>query len=101
MPGTQDVTQCERCGARIRWTVTAKGLPQPVNADPDPTGNTAVYADVTGRLRSRGLTTERPTLEGAEWLAMPHAATCKVPPPRRRTGARPGRRSPSPYWRRP
>ncbi|WP_073754258.1 hypothetical protein [Streptomyces sp. CB03234] len=77
-----DVIPCPTCGARIRWTVTAAGKGLAVNADPDPAGNTAVYADVTGRLRSRGLTKERPTLEHAEWRAVPHIATCTAPRPR-------------------
>ncbi|NML55689.1 hypothetical protein HHL19_36280 [Streptomyces sp. R302] len=74
---------CPSCGAPIRWAVTAAGRRQAVNADPDPTGNTAVYTDGTGRLRVRTLTTERPSLEGAEWQAMPHVATCPRPQPRR------------------
>ncbi|MFE2600151.1 hypothetical protein ACFXCZ_27290 [Streptomyces sp. NPDC059396] len=96
-----DVTSCSYCFDPIRWTVTAKGLPLAVDASPDETGkgNTAVYADGTGRLRSRGLTRERPTLEHAEWRAIPHIATCKNPPlkqrslpapRRRRTAVRPG-----------
>lgn len=96
MPTEHDVARCERCGARIRWTVTATGKALPVDADPADDGNTAVYADGTGRLRSRGLSKERPTLEHAEWLAMPHFATCAVKPlpgaprpTRRRTGVRP------------
>jgi hypothetical protein len=64
-----------------------------VNADPDPDGNQAVHADVVGRLRSRALTAERPTLEGSEWQAMPHAATCTRPrPPAPRQAPRPVRR---------
>lgn len=50
-----------------------------VNASADPAGNTAVYADGVGRYRSRALTEERPSLEAAEWQAMPHAATCTRP----------------------
>ncbi|MFF2774832.1 hypothetical protein ACFVU3_07975 [Streptomyces sp. NPDC058052] len=87
---------CPSCGTPIRWAVTAANRRQAVNADPDPAGNVAVYADGTGRLRVRVLTTERPTLEHAEWQAMPHAATCtrpktrRTPPaPRERTGTRP------------
>lgn len=82
MPSAADVAECERCHARIRWTITAAGRRMAVNADPDDAGNTAVYADGVGTLKSRALTTDRPTLEGAEWQAMPHAATCTAPPPR-------------------
>ena len=86
-----DVAMCESCGARIRWTVTAAQKRLAVDADPADDGNTAVHTDGTGRVRSRGLSKERPTLEHHEWLAKPHFATCKNPPARRssRTGARP------------
>ncbi|MFF2331921.1 MULTISPECIES: hypothetical protein [unclassified Streptomyces] len=97
MTSSHDVSSCDSCGERIRWTVTATGKRQAVNADPDPSGNLAVYADGTGRLLSRGLTSERPGLEHLEWRAMPHAATCTRPRPRPRrvlqqrhtTGVRP------------
>ncbi|MFE9737317.1 hypothetical protein [Streptomyces sp. NPDC006477] len=87
-------TPCPSCGQPIRWAVTAAGRRQALNALADPAGNLGAYADGTGRLRVRVLTAERPTLEGAEWRAMPHAATCTRPQPRRsvprqRTGVRP------------
>jgi hypothetical protein len=102
MLSEHDVQTCESCGARIRWTVTAAGKRLPVDADPAADGNTAAYYDGTGRLRSRGLTRERPVLEHAEWLAKPHVATCTNKPPRpsgsrsgarTRQGVRPG------HWR--
>lgn len=87
---------CPSCGAPVRWAVTAAGRRQAVNADPDPAGNLGAYTDGTGRLRVRVLTTERPTLEHAEWRAMPHVATCtrptrrsRTPQPRERAGVRP------------
>lgn len=83
MPSAADVVTCQWCHAPIRWTVTATGNRLAVNADPDPAGNQAVHTDGVGRVRSRAITTDRPTLEGAEWQAMPHAATCTAPPPRR------------------
>jgi hypothetical protein len=93
MPSAADVARCNTCLARILWTVTAAGRRMPVNADPDPAGNTAVHTDVTGRHKSRALTAERPTLEGSEWRAMPHAATCTAPrPPAPRRAPRPVRR---------
>ncbi|MEU9777731.1 hypothetical protein [Streptomyces sp. NPDC047968] len=91
MPADHDVTHCPSCLAPIRWTVTAAARRMAVNATPDPAGNVAVHTDGTGRVRSRALTRERPTLEHHEWKAMPHAATCTAPP-RRRTG-RPGARA--------
>lgn len=97
MPSAADVAHCDHCYARILWTVTAVGNRQAVNADPDAAGNLAVYADATGRLRSRGLTKERPTLEHSEWRAMPHAATCTRPRTPRRT-SRPARRAATWRW---
>lgn len=92
-----DVVACPSCQALIRWAVTATGKRQPVDAEPAADGNTAAYYDATGRLRSRGLSAERPALEHAEWLARPHFAKCSSRPPRRssstgqrsRTGVRP------------
>jgi hypothetical protein len=82
MPSAADVALCNQCHAPIRWTVTATGKRLPVNAEPDPAGNAAVHTDAVGRVRSRALTADRPTLEGSEWPAMPHAATCAQPRPR-------------------
>lgn len=100
MPSDHGVERCAACGARIRWTTTARGLLLAVDADPDPTGNQACYTDDTGRLRSRGLTTERPVPEHAEALYRPHVAAGHTPRrtgsiPRRNTGVRP------PPWQRP
>ncbi|MCZ7414289.1 hypothetical protein [Streptomyces sp. WMMC897] len=102
-----DVALCPSCGARIRWTVTDRGKRLPVDADPDTTGtgNRAVHRTTAGGLRSRAITADRPSLEGSEWLAMPHFATCKAPPPRtpRRGPAAPRQRRgvrPAP-WQRP
>lgn len=100
MPSAADVALCDWCHARILWTVTAAtGARMAVNVTPDHAGNTAVYADATGRLRSRALTRERPTLEHSEWRAMPHAATCTRPRTRRRT-SRPARRAGTWRWTR-
>jgi hypothetical protein len=82
MPSAADLATCDTCQAPIRWTVTAAGKRMAVNAQPDDTGNQAVHTDAVGRVRSRALTTDRPTLEGSEWRAMPHAATCTAPRPR-------------------
>lgn len=70
---------CTACLAAIRWAITVNGKRQPINADPDPQGNLAAYTDGTGTLRVRVLTAERDRLEGAEWQAMPHAATRPLP----------------------
>lgn len=92
MPSDHDIVQCDGCFEAIRWAITVNGRRQPVNAAPDGTGNLAVYTDGTGTLRVRVLSKERSTLEGAEWQAMPHAATCKSPRPQVRRASRPQRR---------
>ncbi|MCM2390168.1 hypothetical protein [Streptomyces albipurpureus] len=109
MPSAHDITTCPRCGDPVRKTITAKNaLELLVNPDPDPTGNTAVYTDRVGRVKSRGLTTERPTPEGSEWLAIPHIATCTNPPAKRSNKGTPSRAQPRPrprpqiqhpYWK--
>lgn len=105
MPSAADVATCTRCGADIIWTITAAGARMPVNPEPDPKGNTAVRTDVTGTHRSRPLhgtpNRDRAQIEGGEWLAMPHAATCTSPPSRRTRRAQTlRRRIPSSRWRR-
>lgn len=95
-----DVVPCDGCHARIRWAITAHGRRQAVNADPNQAGNLAAYVDGVGTLRVRVLTVERDRLEGMEWQAMPHVATCAAPPlrvpapahrqGRRRAAVRPG-----------
>lgn len=77
-----ELTNCDTCHEQVLWTVTAAGNRKAVNPNPDDLGNTAVYTDAVGRVRSRQLSKERPTLEHAEWLAMPHVATCVRPRPR-------------------
>lgn len=93
MPSDHDVDLCDGCRERIRWAITVNGKRQAVNASPDPAGNLGAYTDGTGTLRVRVLTKERPTLEHAEWQAMPHAATCTSPRPQVRRPSRPGRRA--------
>lgn len=89
MLSDRDVTTCRSCGQPIRWTTTAKnGAAQAVNADPDPTGNTAVYRDAEGHLRSRGLTKEHPEPKGHEQRFVPHFATCTARPRRSSNGQR-------------
>jgi hypothetical protein len=94
MPSDHDVVLCDGCLERIRWAITINGRRQALNADPDPKGNLAAHTDHTGTLKVRVLTAERDRLEGTEWQAMPHVATCKSPRPRRRpSSSRPGRRA--------
>lgn len=63
------------CGGPILWTVTSTGNRLPVDPEPNPAGNVAVYRDHTKTLRSRVVSAERP-LETFERPAMPHFATC-------------------------
>ncbi|WKV74247.1 hypothetical protein AW27_026470 [Streptomyces sp. PCS3-D2] len=93
MPSDYDVTACNRCGQPIRWTITAAGRRQAVNAEPNPLGNLAAYRDGVGTLRSRGLTADRPDVETYERRYMPHAATCTAPRPGRSGRATPRERS--------
>ncbi|WP_320784150.1 hypothetical protein [Streptomyces sp. CRN 30] len=94
MPSDHDIDHCRDCRGRIRWAITVNGRRQAVNADPDEAGNLAAHTDGTGTLKVRVLSAERPTLEHAEWRAMPHIATCSRPRPRApRTASRPGRRA--------
>ncbi|MEV6124412.1 hypothetical protein AB0M23_28545 [Streptomyces sp. NPDC052077] len=96
MLSDHDVATCPSCGRPIRWAITARARRQAVDAAPDPAGNLAVHKDGTGTLKVRVLSPERPTLEHAEWQAMPHAATCPAPRSRTRPAAsRPGRRAPA------
>ncbi|MCX4622826.1 hypothetical protein ACF09G_12945 [Streptomyces albogriseolus] len=100
MPSDHGVVLCDGCHQRIRWAITVHGRRQAINADPDPKGNLAAHTDHTGTLKVRVLTKERPSLEHAEWQAMPHAATgCRGLQPR--TSSRPGRRATVRYgtWR--
>lgn len=75
---------CPQCWQRVLWTITAAGKRQAVDPAPDPQGRVAVYADATGRYRSRQLSNDRPIPEHSEVLHMAHAATCTNPPPRNR-----------------
>jgi hypothetical protein len=89
------VDHCAQCLAAIRWAITERGRRQPIDAQPNPEGNLAAHTSGTGTLKVRVLTKERDRLEGAEWQAMPHAATCQAPRPQRpaRPASRPGRRA--------
>lgn len=94
MTSDHDVVLCDDCRtARIRWALTARGRRQAVDAEPNAAGNLAAYRDGTGTLRVRVLTAERDRLEGLEWQAMPHVATCARPRPRPAPSSRPGRRA--------
>jgi hypothetical protein len=87
-----NVERCNQCAARIRWAITERGRRQPIDAEPNEAGNLAAHVNGTGTLKVRVLTRERDRLEGTEWRAMPHAATCTAPRGRQ-PSSRPGRRA--------
>ncbi|GAA2746076.1 hypothetical protein GCM10010440_36380 [Kitasatospora cinereorecta] len=60
----------------MHWTVTVSGARLAVDPEPSDWGNTAVYRDGVGTMRSRRLTRELPY----ERLFVPHAATCPPGP---------------------
>jgi hypothetical protein len=96
-PSTAHITTCRGCRARICWALTtANGKRQPIDAEPTAKGNLAVMVGADGLLYVRSITAARPEIRPGEWQAMPHHATCPVPPPRRsssgqraRSGVRP------------
>lgn len=69
--------RCNRCPARVIWTLTTANR-KPLAVDPahDDTGNTAVWTDSEGVVRSRQLSKERPNVEVGEVLHRPHVASC-------------------------
>lgn len=66
---------CRSCGQPVLWALTAAGRWAPIEPQPDPLGVVAVHRDVQGRLRVRGLTSDRPAPEHVERRATPH--TCE------------------------
>ena len=70
-----DEARCRLCGAPVRWAHAPSGW-LAIEPDPVPGGAWAVRRDVTGQLRARPLSPDRPSLEGAERPAVPH--TCQL-----------------------
>ena len=110
---TQGVTNCNRCGAAIRWATgtsgTVKGRRVPVNALPSPAGMLAAHTTGLGGLVVRELDAERPDVELLEWKAVAHWSSCtggnqqSAPAPVRAVpqSRRPARRRPTvqaPLW---
>lgn len=67
--------RCARCPALIAWGRTDAGKAMPVNLEPDPAGNVAVYVDGAGVIRARVVSHDLP-LATFEHLHVPHFATC-------------------------
>lgn len=74
-----DLRPCRRCTKTVRWTTSEAGKPFAVDPDPSDKGNTAVWRDVAGTLRSRRPNKDEP-IRPHERLMMPHVATCKPEP---------------------
>lgn len=81
-----DRSTCE-CGASLLWVATRNGKMQPVNAEPDPSGNVVLLDPPTYRSTPRGALRSSRALtkverEGGGLLPvegdryMPHHATC-------------------------
>ncbi|MEU8195268.1 DnaJ domain-containing protein [Microbispora amethystogenes] len=78
------------CGKQVWWTKTeGNNAHFAVNLRPDPEGNTAVWCDTAGVLRSRRITEQRPAT--FERRMMPHVATCTGAPRPKRSAPRPPR----------
>ena len=90
-----DLAQCRMrgCGMAIMWTTTERGKMLAVNADPARDGNTAVWKDAFGVLRSRLVTKARPRV-GLEKLMKPHATSCFARQPRTAADDPPPRQPP-------
>jgi hypothetical protein len=105
---TRGVTECDRCGGRIRWaTVIGSGQRMPLNAMPSPMGGYAAHTTGSGGLLVRELSRDRAEPEYLEWKAVAHWSSCsgsgqqpRPPAPR----SRPARRRPNvqpPLWGQP
>ncbi|WP_329220639.1 hypothetical protein [Streptomyces microflavus] len=92
-PASHHLATCKYCRASIVWCLTsANGRRQPVNYEPDETGNVAVMQGADGKLYVRAVTAARPEIRPGEWQAKPHQATCparKLPGRSSGSGQRP------------
>lgn len=82
--------ECDFCGRPLLWATTVYERPIPLDPDPDPKGNQAIYRDGTGALRTRHLKKGQQP-QPFEKLHMPHVATC---PARKPPAARPANVTP-------
>lgn len=71
--------RCRTCGQPVLVATTAAGRSQPLNPEPDPAGNVALYRDGAGTWRARVPTPDVPA-HPWEKTHMPHHATCPGPP---------------------
>lgn len=67
--------RCASCGADVFWAITPAGKRMPVDPNPVPDGNVAIYRDHLGALRARVLRAgEQPSAYERRGVA--HFATC-------------------------
>ena len=95
---TLGVTNCARCGARIRWAAgPEKGQRTPLNALPSPAGGLAARTDRYGGTVVRTLDAEFPEPQAAwlEWKAVAHWSSCTGGAAQQPVRSRPARRRPS------
>lgn len=73
------------CGAELLWVATRNGKMQPLNAEPEPTGNVQMVEPMSFRSTPRGALRQSRVLPKAELEGMlpiegdrfmPHHATC-------------------------
>lgn len=74
-PPRHGLATCALCRAPIRWTITAAGKRQAVDAEPAELGNIGARLDHLQVWRSR-VVTSVDCLGPLEYRFMPHAATC-------------------------
>lgn len=84
------MSRCSSCQAEITWTVTTRGRPMPVNAEPDPRGNVVLHEEhgvLFGSVKAKGCVAYLQA-QAAGKLYMPHHATCPQGPAWKRRAIR-------------
>ncbi|MEV1168579.1 J domain-containing protein [Nonomuraea sp. NPDC049784] len=89
--GTKDKLPC---GKDVWWTRTAAGVEVPINLAPHPDGNTAVWRDVHGVLRSQRITPDLLALVPHAKRMTRHVETCTGKPRVQALPPRPPKTSP-------
>lgn len=79
---------CGGCGKPLLWAVTDNAKRMPLDPEPGPEGNVAVWLDAMSNCRCRVLRKDEEPA-AYETRYMPHWATCTRPPARRRKPATP------------
>lgn len=70
-----ETARCRSCGRPVRWATMPTGKLNPLDADPDPTGNIAAHLDARGDLHARVLKAgEEP--EPHERRGVSHFSSC-------------------------